>query len=44
MKIVTTTSVFPYDYPIEKATERLANIGFKNLDIALDYSAMNPSC
>ena len=44
MKIVTTTSVFPYDYPIEKATERLANIGFKNLDIALDYCARNISC
>ena len=44
MKIVTTTSVFPYDYPAEKALERLAGIGFKNLDIALDYCAMNKAC
>ena len=44
MKIVTTTSVFPYDYPAERALERLAGIGFKNLDIALDYCAKNPNC
>ena len=43
MKIVTTTSVFPFDYPADKALERLADIGFKNLDIAIDYCEMNHS-
>ena len=39
MKIVTTTSVFPYDYPCDKALLRLSDIGFKNLDLAMDYCA-----
>lgn len=39
MKIVTTTSVFPYDYPCDKALLRLSDIGFKSLDLAMDYCA-----
>lgn len=41
MNIVTTTSVFPYDYPADKALLRLCHIGFKHLDLAMDYCAMN---
>ena len=39
MKIVTTTSVLPYDYPCDKALLRLSDIGFKCLDLAMDYCA-----
>ena len=44
MKIVTTTSVFPADYPVEDALLRLSRIGFKHLDLAMDYCATNPNC
>lgn len=44
MNIVTTTSVFPFDYPVEDALLRLSRIGFKHLDLAMDYCAENPSC
>lgn len=43
MNIVTTTSVLPYDYPADKALLRLSRLGFKHLDIAMDYCAMNKS-
>ena len=36
-RIVTTTSVFEPGYPAEKALERLADLGFEALDMALDY-------
>lgn len=39
MNIVTTTSVFPFDYPCDKALLRLAKVGFKYLDLAMDYCA-----
>ncbi len=39
MNIVTTTSVFPFDYPCDKALLRLSEIGFKHLDLAMDYCA-----
>ena len=42
MNIVTTTSVFPYNYSPEKALVRLADIGFTHLDLALDYCAGDP--
>lgn len=41
MKIVTTTSVFPYDTPPEKAARRLAALGFEGLDLAIDYCHAN---
>jgi sugar phosphate isomerase/epimerase len=44
MKIVTTTSVFPLDYPCEKALIRLADCGFEYLDLAMDYCADNKDC
>ncbi len=44
MNIVTTTSVFPYDYPVEDALIRLSRVGFKYLDLAMDYCADNPNC
>ena len=44
MNIVTTTSVFPYDYPCEKALVRLADVGFTHLDLAMDYCAGDPNC
>lgn len=44
MKIVTTTSVFPFDYPAEDALIRLSRVGFKHLDLAMDYCADNPNC
>ena len=37
MRIVTTTSVFPCCYNAESALERLADIGFEGLDLAIDY-------
>lgn len=37
MRIVTTTSVFPCCYNAESAMERLAEIGFCGLDLAIDY-------
>ena len=37
MRIVTTTSVFPSDYPAEQALQRLAACGFRHLDLAIDY-------
>lgn len=37
MRIVTTTSVFPPSYPIEKAIDRLSAIGYNGLDLAIDY-------
>ena len=37
MGIVTTTCVFPPQYPSEVVLERLAGIGFTALDIGLDY-------
>ena len=44
MDIVTTTSVFPYDYPCEKALVRLADAGFSHLDLAMDYCAGDKNC
>lgn len=44
MNIVTTTSVFPYNYPVENALIRLSKVGFKYLDLAMDYCADNPDC
>lgn len=44
MKIVTTTSVFPYDYPVEQALTRLARLGYSSLDLAIDYCAQNRAC
>ena len=47
MKIVTTTCVFPKDYPADKAIRRLAAIGFEGVDIAFDYyaaDAESPMC
>ncbi len=35
--IVTTTSVFPPEYPPERALERLARVGYTDLDMAFDY-------
>ena len=43
MNIVTTTSVFPFDYPCDKALLRLARVGFTNLDLAMDYCAGDPN-
>ena len=37
MNIVTTTCVYPTDIPDIEKLERLAKIGFKHLDLALDY-------
>lgn len=37
MRIVTTTSVFPPEAPACATLERLASIGYKALDLALDY-------
>ena len=44
MNIVTTTSVFPKNYAPEKALLRLSDIGFKHLDLAMDYTAENTDC
>lgn len=44
MNIVTTTSVFPFDYPCEKALLRLADAGFTHLDLAMDYCAGDKNC
>lgn len=44
MNIVTTTSVFPFDYPCEKALLRLKQVGFRHLDLAMDYCAENKDC
>ena len=44
MNIVTTTSVFPFDYPCEKALVRLSDIGFKHLDLAMDYCSGDKNC
>ena len=44
MNIVTTTSVFPYNYPCEDALLRLSASGFKHLDLAMDYCAADPDC
>ena len=43
MNIVTTTSVFPFDYPCDKALLRLARVGFTHLDLAMDYCAGDPN-
>lgn len=37
MNIVTTTCVYPTEIPDIEKLERLAKIGFKHLDLALDY-------
>ncbi len=37
MNIVTTTSVFPFGYPEIQALERLARLGYRHLDMAIDY-------
>lgn len=37
MNIVTTTSVFPPNYPAEQALHRLSRVGFSCLDMAFDY-------
>ena len=44
MNIVTTTSVFPFNYPCEDALLRLSAAGFKHLDLAMDYCAADPNC
>ncbi len=35
--IVTTTSVFPPEYPADSALERLFHVGYTHLDMAFDY-------
>ncbi len=35
--IVTTTSVFPPEYPADRALERLSKVGYTHLDMAFDY-------
>ena len=42
MKIVTTTSVFPPCYPVEKSIDRLSAIGYNGLDLAIDYCVDSP--
>ena len=37
MNIVTTTSVFPPNYPADLALRRLSRVGFSCLDMAFDY-------
>ncbi len=37
MNIVTTTSVFPKEYPSQEALKRLCRIGYTVLDMAFDY-------
>ena len=44
MNIVTTTSVFPFDYPCEDALLRLKAAGFTHLDLAMDYCAEDKNC
>jgi len=44
MNIVTTTSVLPFDYPCDQALLRLARIGFKHLDLAMDYCSSDKKC
>ena len=44
MKIVTSTCVFPKEYPAEAAIRRLAALGFEGVDIAFDYYADSPDC
>lgn len=44
MNIVTTTSVFPFDYPCEDALLRLRKVGFTHLDLAIDYCAVDKNC
>ncbi|MBQ9131719.1 MAG: sugar phosphate isomerase/epimerase [Clostridia bacterium] len=44
MNIVTTTSVFPFDYPCDKALLRLSALGFKHLDLAMDYCSADKNC
>ena len=36
-QIVTTTSVFPPEYPAEGTLDRLAKVGYTHLDMAFDY-------
>ena len=44
MKIVTSTCVFPKEYPADAAIRRLAALGFEGVDIAFDYYADSPDC
>lgn len=44
MNIVTTTSVFPFDYPCDQALLRLARLGFRHLDLAMDYCSADSNC
>ena len=44
MNIVTTTSVFPFDYPCEDALLRLKGVGFTHLDLAMSYCAIAKNC
>ena len=42
MNIVTTTTVFPRCYDAVQFTKRLSGIGFKHLDLGLDYCISKP--
>ena len=44
MNIVTTTCVFPPEHSVERAVLRLAALGFRHLDLAIDYCVQNKDC
>ena len=44
MNIVTTTCVFPPEHSVEGALLRLRALGFRHLDLAMDYCVKNAEC
>lgn len=44
MNIVTTTCVFPPEHSVEGALLRLAALGYRHLDLAIDYCVHNADC
>ena len=42
MRIVTTTSVFPYCWDMTNVISRLCAVGFRGLDLAFDYCVQKP--
>lgn len=44
MNIVTTTCVFPPEHSVERAVLRLAALGYRHLDLAIDYCVHNADC